>query len=114
MKYTISLNNNNHFKYMYKKSKSEVMPVVVVYHKRNKLKINRLGITVSTKLGNAVVRNRIRRRIKEVYRLNEPKYNFGLDYIIVARTNKAAYKDINKYILKAFKNIDEKYNNKIN
>ena len=47
---------------------------------------NRLGLTVSTKLGNAVRRNRIRRRLREAYRLLEPRLSHGFDIVIVART----------------------------
>ena len=46
---------------------------------------NRLGLTVSTKLGNAVRRNRIRRRLREAYRLFETKLSHGFDIVIVAR-----------------------------
>ena len=45
-----------------------------------------VGYTVSTKLGHAVVRNRVRRRLREIYRLNAPALKTGYDIIIVART----------------------------
>ena len=48
---------------------------------------NRLGLTVSTKLGNAVRRNRIRRRLREAFRLFEPKLSHGFDIVIVARAS---------------------------
>lgn len=49
--------------------------------------VNRLGLTVSTKLGNAVRRNRIRRRLREIYRLSEEKLSRGYDIVIVARAS---------------------------
>ena len=47
--------------------------------------INQLGITVSVKLGTAVVRNRLRRRLREAYRLAEPRISTGYSIVIVAR-----------------------------
>jgi ribonuclease P protein component len=57
----------------------------VVYCRRNRLGANRLGYTVSTKLGHAVVRNRVRRRLREVVRLNSSALTQGWDIILVAR-----------------------------
>lgn len=59
---------------------------MVIYCRQNGSAGNRLGITVSTKLGGAVRRNRIRRRIKETYRLNEHRLAKGWDLVIVARS----------------------------
>jgi ribonuclease P protein component len=59
---------------------------MVIYCRRNGKTENRLGLTVSTKLGNAVRRNRIRRRLKEAYRLNEDRIKCGFDVVIVARS----------------------------
>ena len=63
--------------------------------------MNRLGITVSTKLGGAVERNRIRRRLKEVYRLSEQSVKTGYDIIIVARTRSktAGYDELDSSVL---------------
>ncbi|MCI8877500.1 MAG: ribonuclease P protein component [Oscillospiraceae bacterium] len=70
---------------MYAKAKSAVTPCMVVYCRRNRLGRNRLGVTVSTKLGGAVVRNRARRRLREVFRLAQPGMKQGWDMILVAR-----------------------------
>jgi len=59
---------------------------MVIYCKKNKLDHNRLGITVSTKLGGAVIRNRARRRLREIYRLNLPSLKKGYDFVLVARS----------------------------
>ena len=63
--------------------------------------MNRLGLTVSTKIGKAVQRNRIRRRLKEIYRLNEDKFLTGYDIVIVARSKSrmALYSELEADIL---------------
>jgi len=82
---TKSLTKNYEFKRLYNKGKSVASKSVVIYCSRNGKAENRLGITVSTKLGGAVQRNRIRRRLKEVYRLNERSLRLGYDIVLVAR-----------------------------
>lgn len=59
---------------------------LVLYARKNRLGINRVGITVSKKLGGAVVRNRVRRRLREIYRLHEPDFRPGWDIVVVARS----------------------------
>ena len=61
------------------------MPTLVVYAREMRCEGNQLGITVSTKVGKAVVRNRVRRQIREIYRTNEEKLRCGLDIVVVAR-----------------------------
>lgn len=82
---TISIKENHLFQRLYRIAKSEVTPFVVVYYKKTKLPYNRLGITATKKIGNAVERNRARRIIKEAYRLLEPEMIIGYDIVIVAR-----------------------------
>ena len=65
MKSTTTVKENYEFRRMYAKGKSGVSSCLVVYYRKNRLGHNRLGVTVSTKLGHAVVRNRIRRRIRD-------------------------------------------------
>ena len=85
MKFTTPLKKNHEFKRLYNKGKSAASQCVVVYCRRNGRAENRLGITVSAKLGGAVQRNRIRRRLKEIYRTNEERFSTGYDIVIVAR-----------------------------
>jgi len=85
MKFTTSLTKNYEFKRLYNKGKSAASKFVVIYVIRTGKPINRLGITVSTKLGGAVKRNRIRRRLKEIYRLNEAMIRPGHNVVLVAR-----------------------------
>ncbi len=82
---TKSLKQNHLFRRLYQKGKSSAGRCLVVYCRKNGLDHNRLGLTTGTKLGHAVVRNRIRRRIREAYRLSESSYVLGYDIVIVAR-----------------------------
>ena len=61
------------------------MPTLVIYMRRRKGDENRVGFTVTVKLGHAVVRNRIRRRLREIYRLHETELLRGTELVIVAR-----------------------------
>ena len=85
MKASCTLKKNHEFRRMYRKGASAVGPYLVLYCRRNGLDHNRLGITVSVKLGKAVVRNRARRRLREIYRLNQQKLQSGWDIVLVAR-----------------------------
>lgn len=80
-----------------------VNPYMVLYCRRNNLGVNRLGYTVSTKLGHAVVRNRVRRRLREIYRLNSPSLKTGWDIVIVARSRcvEAKYAKMDSAFLEA-------------
>jgi len=85
MKFSKSLKLNHIFRRLY-----ATAPVansyLVLYARRNRTGENRVGITVSKKLGHAVVRNRVRRRLREVYRLNEDRFTPGWDMVVVARS----------------------------
>ena len=86
MKHTVALKQNHEFRRLYSKGKSAVSPYFAVYCRKTKRPISRLGITTGLKLGNAVKRNRARRRIRELYRTNEWKLQPGYDIVVVART----------------------------
>lgn len=85
MKFSSSLKKNHIFRKLYS-SKGVANSYFVIYARPNRSQCNRIGITVSKKLGHAVVRNRTRRRIREIYRLNEERFAPGWDIVIVART----------------------------
>ena len=85
MKKTVSIKENRTFRRIYQKGKSAVTPYLVLYCRPNGQDHNRLGATVSTKLGCAVVRNRARRRLREVYRLAQKDMRQGYDVVLVAR-----------------------------
>ncbi len=81
----LTLTLNTQFKKLYQKGSSYVSPTVVIYARQNGLAHNRLGITVSKKIGKAVVRNRSKRRLREVFRTNSGKLKRGFDFVLVAR-----------------------------
>ena len=82
----LTIKENRAFRRIYNRGRSAVTPFLVLYCRPNRLDHNRLGVTVSTKLGCAVVRNRARRRLREVYRLAQPDLRQGYDIILVARS----------------------------
>ena len=86
MKHTVSLKQNHEFRRLYHKGKSAVSPYFVIYCRKNNREMSRLGITTGVKLGNAVKRNRARRRIRALYRTNEGMILPGYDIVVVART----------------------------
>ena len=85
MKFSCSLKRNHIFRRLYS-TKGVANSYLVLYARRNRLGHNEVGITVSKKLGKAVIRNRTRRRLREVYRLNEELFTPGWDIVVVART----------------------------
>ena len=85
MKFTSTLKKNYEFHRLYRKGRSAATPFLVVYARAGKRPENRIGITVSTKLGKAVKRNRVRRRLREIYRLHEDRFLRGTELVIVAR-----------------------------
>ena len=84
MKFSTSLKLNHVFRRLYR-TNGFAGPYLVLYARKNRTGMNRLGITVSKKLGKAHIRNRIRRRLREVYRLNEEKFLPGWDIVLVGR-----------------------------
>ena len=85
MKHSQSLKKNADFQVVYKEGKSFANKYLVMYVKENDLNINRIGISVSKKVGNSVVRHRIKRLILESYRLQEDIFDSSLDMVIIAR-----------------------------
>ena len=85
MKRSPTIKKNYEFRRLYSKGNSAVMPSLVMYCRKNGRGRNRLGVTVSTKLGHAVVRNRARRRLRELFRLSQENMDQGYDVLLVAR-----------------------------
>ena len=81
-----SLKKNCDFQKVYTEGKSYANRYLVMYLLKNKSEKNRVGISVSKKVGNSVVRHRVKRLIRESYRLNNGNYTQGYDIIIIART----------------------------
>ena len=108
MKRAVTLKENYEFRRMYRKGASAVSGSMVLYCRKNNRGNNRLGITVSVKLGKAVVRNRAKRRLREVYRLNTPALKQGWDIVLVGRgrTVTAPWKELNATFLRLAKKLD--------
>lgn len=85
MKFSCALKLNHIFRKLYHTS-GHANSCLVLYARPNHSNTNRVGVTVSKKLGGAVVRNRVRRRLREVYRLNEAQFSRGWDIVVVARS----------------------------
>jgi len=86
MQFSKSLKLNHLFRRLYQKGKSAANKYLVIYCRRNGSSENRIGYTVSSKLGHAVVRNRVRRRLREIYRLHEDQFRPGWDLVVVVRS----------------------------
>lgn len=87
MKFSESLKKNQDFQSVYQNGKSYANRYLVMYVKENGTEHNRLGISVSKKVGNSVVRHHLTRLIREVYRLQEDTFNSGLDVVVIARVS---------------------------
>jgi ribonuclease P protein component len=96
MKHSESLKKNSDFQNVYANGKSFANRYLVMYVLKNDLNKNRIGISVSKKVGNSVIRHRITRLIRESYRLQEDMFNSGLDMVVIARISAKGkgYQDI--------------------
>lgn len=101
MEFSTSLKENFEFRRLYSRGVSAVGKSLVLYARRRRRETNRLGLTVSAKLGCAVRRNRVRRKLREAYRLNEGKFLRGLDMVIVVRGRgmDAPYRELESELL---------------
>ncbi|MFZ7133505.1 MAG: ribonuclease P protein component [Eubacteriales bacterium] len=99
--------NNKVFRHIYKHGKSFGNKSLVIYFIENGYDYNRLGITVSKKLGNSVIRNRIKRLIKESFRNNIAKLKIGYDIIFIARMpcKDLSYKEIQSALKHVIKKV---------
>ena len=101
MKNTVSLKSNIDFKNVYGNRDIKANKYLVMYKVGNNLAINRLGISVSKKVGNSVVRHHLTRLIRESYRLHEQVFNSSLDIVIVVKPSAAncSYSEIESALL---------------
>lgn len=96
-----SLKKNSDFQMVYSEGKSKANKYLVMYVLKNDLSTNRLGISVSKKVGNSVVRHHLTRLIRESYRLNSNMFNSGLDIVVVVRNTAKdkTYKEIESALM---------------
>jgi len=101
MKFSESLKKNIDFQNVYANGKSYANKYMVMYVLENKLNKNRIGISVSKKVGNSVIRHHITRLIRESYRLQEDVFNSSLDIVVIARVSakEVGYKEIESALL---------------
>ena len=102
-----TLKKNSDFHRLYTRGKSAVNPYLVVYCRKNREGRSRFGYTVSARLGHAVVRNRVRRRLREIVRLNGARLVPGYDMVIVARSRAVdcEYRRLEEAYLKACRKL---------
>jgi ribonuclease P protein component len=85
MIFTEGLKSNSDFSKVYKEGRSKANRYLVVYVRENGTDNNRLGVSISKKVGNSVYRHYFKRCVKESYRLHEKMFNSGLDIVVLAR-----------------------------
>lgn len=101
MEFTESLRKNQDFRVVYKQGKSFANKYLVMYVLKNIDEKNYLGISVSKKVGNSVVRHRVKRLIHESYRLHENIFNSGLNIVVIARNSASSisYREMESALL---------------
>ena len=103
---------NKDFQIVYKKGKSYANKYLVMYILENNSKENRIGISVSKKVGNSIVRHHITRLIRESYRLHKNNFKQGYDIVVIARTTAKdrTYQEIESALLHLGKHLLENEN----
>ena len=101
MEFTERLKKNSDFQIVFKNGKSRANKYFVMYIRKNGLSVNRIGVSVSKKVGNSVVRHHIARLLRESYRLHEEMFHSSWDIVIVARTTAKdiSYKEMESAVM---------------
>ena len=101
MKFSDSLKKNSDFQRVYKNGRSVANRYLVMYVLENQTNQNRIGISVSKKVGNSVIRHHITRLVRESYRLHEDMFNSGLDIVVIARSTAKdiSYREVESALL---------------
>ena len=101
MIFTEGLKNSSDFSKVYKEGRSKANRYLVMYVRENGSEKNRLGVSISKKVGNSVYRHYFKRCVKESYRLHEKMFNSGLDIVVLARTGAKGikYRDIESALM---------------
>ena len=101
-----TIKKNHQFRWIIKKGKKVNKKTVRVFITNNKEKKNKMGIAIKKNIKSAILRNRVKRVIREVYRLEEKKLKQHYNIIICFNTDSVNYNDIYSYIKKAFYELD--------
>lgn len=101
MRFSESLKKSKDFQIVYKNGKSCANKYLVMYILKNDLSKNRVGISVSKKVGNSVIRHHITRLIRESYRIKEDRFLCGYDIVVIARagTKEISYKKMESALI---------------
>ncbi len=99
------IRKSEEFESVYQSGKSHANKYFVIYMSKNDFGINRLGVSVSKKVGNSVIRHRIKRLVKESFRLHEDMFNSGLNIVVIARKDAfgITYEETTKALLHLMK-----------
>ena len=102
MEFSESLKKNSDFQSVYAGKRSLANRYLVMYVLENGTGCNRIGISVSKKVGNSVVRHRLKRLVREAYRLHEDLFQRGLDFVVIVRVSakNLSYQDMEKALLR--------------
>ncbi len=105
LQFTVSLQKNSDFQKVYNSGKSYANKYLVMYVLKNQSEKNRLGISVSKKVGNSIVRHHLKRLVKESYRVHEELFSSGLDIVVVVRrgADRARFGDMEQALLHLMK-----------
>lgn len=103
------LKNNRDFQRVYSKKKTEGNKTFILFYKKNNLKNKRVGFVITKKIGKANVRNKIKRRLREIYRENFDLLKEGYDYVFVVKSQAVdlSYQDLNKSFRHIAKRIEK-------
>ncbi|MGI6711253.1 MAG: ribonuclease P protein component [Bacillota bacterium] len=106
------LKKREDFKKTYQKGWKVVGPYLILYYRKNNLDIYRIGFSVSKKVGKAVVRNRVKRILREICRLNEELFPQGWDFIFIARNRvkDVNYRVVERSLVKMVHKVKDKNN----
>lgn len=99
------IRKNQEFTSVYQSGKSYANKYFVMYVSKNDLGMNRLGVSVSKKVGNSVIRHRIKRLVKESLRLHEDMFNSGLNIVVIARkgADELSYREVTSALIHLMK-----------
>lgn len=113
MKKEKSVKKNYQFKAILKKGKNTANEVVRISYKENGLNLQRIGIAIRKTVKSSILRNRLKRLVREVYRVNKLKLKKGIDIIVVVNQEDVTYEKVKIAMENCFKrlNIYEENNN---